>query len=92
MNDRFWKFIAIAGVAGVFYLGHGLHQQNPAQSFPSLTSTAQADGIVLSNGQIIFTANPAGDQVYAYRATPTGVMFVGTASAEKSPSTPVTPQ
>lgn len=39
-NDRTWKFLSLAAIAGVFYVGHGLHTMAGGTS---LTPAANAD-------------------------------------------------
>ena|SRR5436190_4714607 len=65
-DSRFWRFVAAFAVAGVFYVGHGLHGSEV--SLPSLDSNAFAGGVWgPSNSADFFTASEDGRVVYQWR-------------------------
>ena len=68
MRDSFfWRCIAVLGIVGLFYVGHGLNSDNP--QLPSLIQTAKADGVALAKykgKQCIVTSSPDGKTVYYF--------------------------
>ena len=69
-SDRFWKLIALALVAGVFYLGLSLRSLDPGHRSP--TFLAQASGQLMtpattSEGQdLIITQSVDGRTLYVW--------------------------
>lgn len=90
MHTRFSKFCALLAVAGLFYVGHGLHQGSERGiQFPSLTNMAQADDITsLHPGSgwahfYVVTSSPDRREIHVWKlANSTGKPdFVGSANA-----------
>ncbi|WP_437186898.1 hypothetical protein SH668x_000265 [Planctomicrobium sp. SH668] len=81
MTDRFWKLIASRAVLGLFYVGHGLHQQHSVDSFPTFSKSALADGIAIEQGKI-YTTSPDGSQVHCWSmyVGRNGVQYINSAS------------
>ena len=82
-DNRFWRAIAVLMVAGVFYVGHGLHEETA--ELPSLSTPAKASEVTLNhkdhNG--LFTASPDGSVIYTWKfAGPYDVEFVGRSIAK----------
>ena len=66
MNSIFWKLLAVAAVASVFYLGHGLHERHGVALGDFESNASAADEPIakptpnwesLSRGQTIPPAN-----------------------------------
>lgn len=91
MHTRFSKFCALLAIAGLFYVGHGLHQRGGGDGqFPSLTNMAQADDITSvspANGGYghfyVVTSSPDRREIHVWKlANSTGKpAFVGSAQA-----------
>jgi hypothetical protein len=87
-NSRFWKVAAALLVAGVFYVGHGLHQQQD-YSMPSVVREAHAEGVAMqtvSPALVTVTCSPDGKNVYYFGAKGAAavfqpIQFLGTSSA-----------
>ena len=68
-DSLFWRGIAAAFVAGIIYVGDGLHS-GPAPAFrlPSLTPSAQASvGVADENSESVFTASEDGRTIYMWQ-------------------------
>jgi hypothetical protein len=69
-DNKFWRFVAVALVGALFYIGHGLH--NGHQSLPSLVNAAYAGGAGVQNGASgqygIFTSSQDGNVLYCWGA------------------------
>ena len=64
-ESRFWRVMAVLGVAGLFYVGHGLNQQ----SAPIFVQKAQAQGVAVqpgAAGPIAVTASADGKTIYCF--------------------------
>lgn len=74
-DSKFWRTLAAAFVAGVFYLAHGLHDPASIGSLPSLTQEVQAGDVSIiskpnnNNAKIVTTSND-GNMLYAWSTTP----------------------
>ncbi|HEV3300521.1 MAG TPA: hypothetical protein VG055_12815 [Planctomycetaceae bacterium] len=73
-DNKFWRFVAVALVGGLFYVGHGLHNGHDAP--PSLVHVAQAGGAGVQNGASgqygIFTSSQDGNILYCWVANGRG--------------------
>lgn len=49
-DSKFWRTLALAFVAGVFYLAHGLYDSGSAGSIPSLTTEVHAGDVATATG------------------------------------------
>jgi hypothetical protein len=77
MQDiKFWRIVAVAACAGLFYVGHGLHHSG-GDAVPSLVSAARASGVALDalasqpgtrSYAKIYTANETGTILYVWEA------------------------
>jgi hypothetical protein len=75
-ESRFWRIVAAGVVAGLFYVGHGLHGSKPfALPLPSLASEARADsgGVAaipyLDNHSLIVTCSEDGQTIYVWNTS-----------------------
>ena len=67
MNDSvFWRLVAVLGVIGLFYVGHGLHITGDA---PMFTSVAEASGAGTATDDVetVFTSSADGKTVYVWQ-------------------------
>ncbi len=73
-DNKFWRFVAVALVGALFYVGHGLHNGHDAP--PSLVNVAQAGGAGVQNGASgqygIFTSSQDGNILYCWVANGRG--------------------
>ena len=73
-DTRFWRFLAVTFVAGVFYLAHGLHDSSSAGALPGLTHEVQAGDVSIigkpnnNNLKIVTTADD-GHTLYVWSTT-----------------------
>ena len=78
-DSRFWRLIAVLGVAGIFYVGHGLH----TEPLPSIDSPAMAAAPWGQHGHSdFFTVNEDGSVLYRWRSFGGQVKFDGLTRAE----------
>jgi hypothetical protein len=92
-HSRFWRCIALALVAGLFYVGHGLRDPSPLEvPLPSIATQARADVGVTSvpyqdNHSLIVTASDDGKTIYVWDATMflsgSTLRYVGTYTAKE---------
>ena len=94
MNEsRFWRIAAAGVVAGMFYVGHGLHESQTGDfSLPSLASEARADsgGVAAvpyhQNHSLIVTCSEDGQTIYVWNTSlylsNSTVEYVGTFRAK----------
>jgi hypothetical protein len=88
-DSKFWRTLAAAFVAGVFYLAHGLHDSDSVDSFPSLTQELRAGDVTTisrPNNSIvkIVTSSDDGRTINVWTTTTSSEIpqFVGTVSAK----------
>jgi hypothetical protein len=81
-DGKFWRMMAIAGVAALFYVGHGLHEGTNGGGF-SLAKSAHAGGIAMrENERTIYTTSEDGRNVFIWQQTgPRQLKFVNSATA-----------
>jgi hypothetical protein len=89
-DSKFWRVLAVAAVAGVFYLGHGLHDpsDNP---LPDLVSELHAGDVATAVHQNtarmkIITSSDQGRTIHVWNSDSTGgnVTFMGSYPAVKA--------
>jgi len=84
-NSRFWRSVAVVGVMGLLYVGHGLHNGGK-DAVPSLVNTAKAGDVTVSGSvgaQKIYTVSPGGNTLYSWQDKGDGQpRFVGMANTE----------
>ena len=73
-ESKFWRGLALAFVAGVFYLAHGLHDPASVGSIPSLTTEVQAGDVSIisrpnNNHAKIVTTSGDGNMLYVWSTT-----------------------
>lgn len=95
-DSKFWRVLAVAVVAGVFYLGHGLHDPS-ASLLPDLQAELQAElqagdvATAIHNGNglgrmRIITTSDNGRMIHVWSTTTTSgsaVTFLGSFPAVK---------
>lgn len=88
MKDTyFWRILSVAAVAGLFYVGHGLHSGGePSLDFAS-TVHAQGAGITYNsqdNSVIMATASDDGKTLYIFSRRPGNIkpVYLGKAEAD----------
>jgi hypothetical protein len=88
-ESKFWRTLAAAFVAGIFYLAHGLHDSGSVDSFPGLTQEVQAGDVATINHQNrsnvkIVTTSDDGQTLYAWSTTTGGDIpkYVGSVVAK----------
>jgi hypothetical protein len=83
MNDsRFWRSIAVLGIGGIFYVGHGLH----SEGIPAIDSPAHAAAPWGQNGHSdFFTASQDGSVIYVWRNSGGRVRFDGAVDSVPTP-------
>jgi hypothetical protein len=67
-DNKFWRFVAVALIGALLYVGHGLHSGHDA--LPSLVDTVQASGAgvgALGGNHLIFTSSQDGHILYCWR-------------------------
>jgi hypothetical protein len=90
-ESKFWRTLAVAFVAGVFYLAHGLHDSGSVDSFPSLTQELHAGDVATAtsgNSSSVKIITSSGDgRVINVWSTSTvangGVTFEGSYTAKQ---------
>ncbi len=90
-ESKFWRTLALAFVAGIFYLAHGLHGGDSIGSLPSLTTEVQAGDVATatsgnSSSVKIITSSDDGRVINVWSTTTSssgGVTFKGSYMAEK---------
>lgn len=66
-DQRYWKTIAGLFVAGLFYVGHGMHSGQPLE-LPSLMPAAHASvGVADESSETLFTASADGKKIYMWQ-------------------------
>jgi hypothetical protein len=100
-DSKFWRFVAVVGCVGIFYVGHGLHSPG-REGLPSLVNSAHAGGVAVDaigagtgrSATRIYTSNETGTILYVWNA-PTGgesaprhMATVGVPKDNWLPSTP----
>ena len=73
-ESKFSRTLAVAFVAGVFYLAHGLHDPASIGSLPSLTQEVQAGDVSIigkpnNNNLKIVTTSDDGHTLYVWSTT-----------------------
>jgi hypothetical protein len=63
-DTKFWRFVAVAFVAAVLYVGHGLHRGG--NGVPSLVNSAHAGGVTTMNG-LIYTSDATGRTLHVWK-------------------------
>ena len=83
-ESKFWRSIAVALVAGLFYLGHGMHGGS-AVEIPDLTSRIEAGDVATANREStatfkVITTSDDGRTINVWGASTVNhnVHFVGT--------------
>ena len=69
-DSKFWRILAVLGLVGVLYVGHGLHKNE--SGIPSLSNAAYAGGVGILNG-VIYTANQSGTELTMWTTDNRGV-------------------
>ena len=88
-DSKFWRTLAVAFVAGIFYLAHGLHDPASVGALPSLAQEVQAGDVATATGASalvkIVTSSDDGKTINVWSTTTgnTGVTFKGSYTAEK---------
>jgi hypothetical protein len=89
-DSKFWRVLAIAAVAGGFYLGHGLHDSS-SSLLPELETELHAGDVATATHQgtsrmKIVTSSDNGRTIHVWSTATTGnsVSFVGSFSAVKA--------
>jgi hypothetical protein len=82
-NSVFWKLLAVLGVIGLFYVGHGLHG-GKAVDLPPIVAPAHASGLGAlpvspeGVGHAVYTTSADGKTLYVWGINAlTGAKFVG---------------
>jgi hypothetical protein len=87
-KSPFWRIVAVVGVLGLLYVGHGLHNGGN-EGLPSIVNTARAGGVSVStsNGaHNIYTASEDGRILYLWANSGDGKpKFVAEANASDLP-------
>lgn len=91
-ESRFWRIMAASVVAGLFYVGHGLHESSSiGLPLPSLVSEARAEGSVAAvpyrdNHSLIVTTSEDGQTIYVWNTSlflsSSTIEYVGTFRAK----------
>jgi hypothetical protein len=91
-DSKFWRVLAVVAVAGVFYLGHGLHDPS-ASLLPELETELHAGDVAtaINNGNglglmRIITSSDNGRTIHVWSTTTTSgsaVKFLGSFPAVK---------
>jgi hypothetical protein len=88
-ESKFWRTLAAAFVAGIFYLAHGLHDSGSVDSFPSLTQAVQAGDVATAtsgNSSLvkIITSSDDGRVINVWSTTTNNsdVKFIGSYTAK----------
>jgi hypothetical protein len=88
-DSMFWRLVAAMAVAGVFYVGHGLHTGGDSQPSLDFVSTAHAEGagIVLNaadNSVTMSTCSPDGKTLYVFSRRQGNLrpVYLGSATAD----------
>ena len=78
LQTHFWKIIAVAAVAGLFYVGNGLRAQPESNSANSLILTAESAEIVKINNKLLVTVSENGRTIIFWEidASDTGTPHV----------------
>lgn len=89
-DSKFWRFLALALVVSVFYVGHGLHD-SAGPLLPDLETQLHAGDVATATHQSssrmkIVTSSEDGRSIHIWSASTTGdgVSFVGSFPAVKS--------
>jgi hypothetical protein len=90
-DSKFWRTLAVAFVAGVFYLAHGLHGPTSMGSLPSLTQDVQAGDVATATSPSspsvkIITSSDDGKVINVWSTSTSSsgaVTFKGSYAAEK---------
>jgi hypothetical protein len=69
-DTKFWRIVAVVICAGLFYVGHGLHDRG-GDGLPSLTNVAHAGGVAALNGKL-YTTTTGGLLLHAWVVDETG--------------------
>lgn len=88
VDSKFWRLLAVALVAGVFYLGHALHG-GPAIDLPGLTTRVHAGDVAtaVTGGNTavkVITSSEDGASINVWQTytTSNSVHFLGTFKAK----------
>jgi hypothetical protein len=89
-ESKFWRTLAVAFVAGVFYLAHGLHDPVSIGSLPSLTQEVKAGDVATAtsgNSTLVKIITSSDDgrviNVWSTTTSSSDVTFRGSYTAEK---------
>lgn len=87
-ESKFWRSIAVALVAGLFYVGHAMHGE-PAVDFPELSTQVQAGDVATASRDNttafkIITSSGDGRVINLWGASTSNntVRFIGTFEAK----------
>jgi hypothetical protein len=86
-KSPFWRVVAVVGVVGLLYVGHGLHNGGN-DGLPSIVNTARAGGVSVSTStgaHMIYTASDDGRILYLWASGDSKPKFVAKASVGESP-------
>lgn len=66
-NQTYWKVFSLLALGAAWYIGDGLHQQQPV-SFPQLSSAALAEGVTFASpgSRMMVTSSPDGKTIYLW--------------------------
>jgi len=89
-ESKFWRTLALAFVAGAFYLAHGLHDPDAVRSIPSLATEVQAGDVATatsgnSSSVKIITSSDDGKVINGWSTSTSsnsGVSFNGSYTAK----------
>jgi hypothetical protein len=88
-DSKFWRVLAVTVVAGVFYVGHGLHDPSTSP-LPELVSQVHAGDVATAVHENtarmkIITSSDDGRTIHVWTASSTNgsVTFLGTFAARK---------
>jgi len=67
-DSRFGKVATLFFIAGLFYIGHGLHSAGTVPG-PTLATPVFAGGVAVANDEqeIVFTSNENGKKIYMWQ-------------------------
>jgi anti-sigma-K factor RskA len=84
-ESKFWRIVAVVICAGLFYVGHGLHDRG-GDGLPSLANVAHAGGVAVYNSRgalnayRLYTTDETGTLLHLWTTENTGPpKYVGVA-------------
>jgi hypothetical protein len=83
-DNRIWRVVAVLAVLAVFYVGHGLHEEQGGIDDLLAPNVARAQGIAIQpNSSRLFTMSPDGRVVYMWSYINNEIKLVDTAQSKE---------